>query len=144
MELQEMAVRRELILPVDREVVWQVLSDPAELAGWLADQVELRIAPGESGWLRWEGGEVRRAYVEEVVPERRVVLRWSAPQDEAGPETIVELALDDVPAGTRLVVLELPVARLQAVGQLLEQGVQVSHGPQMRAPGGPRMVGALA
>ena len=134
MAIDDMAVRREVILPVDRETAWQALSDPAELAAWLADEVVLRIEEGQSGWLRWDSGEVREAWIDEVVPERRIVLRWSERAgDSDGEETVVELVLDDVPEGTRLVVLELPVARLQAVGEMLEQGVRVIGGPQMVA-----------
>lgn len=149
MAIDDVAVRREVVLPVDRETAWKALSDPAELAGWLADEVELRIEEGEFGWLRWDSGEVREAWVEEVVPERRLVLRWSerAPgqaDGEASQETLVELVLDDVADGTRLVVLELPVARLEAVGQMLEHGARTIGGPQMRAARGLQMVAALA
>ncbi|MGN6169982.1 MAG: SRPBCC family protein [Solirubrobacteraceae bacterium] len=137
MAINDLAVRREVILPVDRETAWAALADPAELATWLADEVELEVEAGARGWLRWEDGERHPAMVEEVVEHRRIVLRWS---EEDGPETLVELVLDDVPQGTRLVVLELPVVELEAVGTLLEQGPRVignssfgAHGPQMVA-----------
>ncbi len=124
------AVRREVVLPVDRETAWAALTDPEELATWLADEVDLEIEVGAEGWLWWDGGECRRATVEEVTELRRIVLRWSAAE---GPETVVELVLDDVDEGTRLVVVELPVAHLEAVGVLLERGSGVLGGPQMVA-----------
>ena len=137
MAINDVAVRREVILPVDRETAWAALADPAELATWLADEVELEVEAGARGWLRWEDGERHAAIVEEVVEPRRIVLRWS---EEDGPETLVELVLDDVPEGTRLVVLELPVVGLEAARTLLEQGARVignssfgAHGPQMVA-----------
>jgi hypothetical protein len=68
------------------------------------------------------------------------VLRWS---EENGLETLVELVLDDVPEGTRLVVLELPVMHLEAVGVLLDQGPQVIGDSGFGARG-PQMVAALA
>jgi uncharacterized protein YndB with AHSA1/START domain len=126
MAIGDVAVRREVTLPVDRETAWQALKEP----GWLADEVELEIEVGAQGRLRFEGGEWVRATVEEVAEQRRVVLRWAG-QD--GPETIVELVLDDVPEGTRLAVLELPVAQLEAIGVLLEQGPRVIEGPRMLA-----------
>jgi uncharacterized protein YndB with AHSA1/START domain len=126
MAIGDVAVRREVTLPVDRETAWQALKEP----GWLADEVELKIEVGAQGRLRFEGGEWVRATVEEVAEQRRVVLRWAG-QD--GPETIVELVLDDVPEGTRLAVLELPVAQLEAIGVLLEQGPRVIEGPRMLA-----------
>src|SRR5437588_10606080 len=119
MAIDDDVVRREVILPVDRETAWEALSDPAELASWLAEEVELEIRPGAEGWLRSETGERCPALVEEVVEQRRIVLRWSQGD---GPETIVELTLDDVPEGTRRVVVEVPIATLEAVGALLEQG----------------------
>jgi len=130
------AVRREVILPVDREAAWHAITDPAELATWLADEVELEVEVGRRGWLRWHDGDRRQATVEEVVELRRVVLRWGEP---GGSESIVELVLDDTPEGTRLVVLELPVEQLEAVGTLLDQGPQVIGGPQLRPDDGPRM-----
>ena len=140
MAINDVAVRREVILPVDRETAWAALADPAELATWLANEVELEIEAGARGWLRWEDGERHPATVEEVVEQRRIVLRWA---EEDGPETLVELVLDDVDEGTRLVVLELPVAQLEAVGALLEQGPGV-FGDSGFGARGPQMVAALA
>lgn len=140
MAIEDVAVRREVILPVDRETVWAALADPDELATWLADEVELEIEAGAQGWLRWDDGERRPVSVEEVVEQRRIVLRWS--QDD-GPETLVELVLDDVLDGTRLVVLELPVVQLEAVGALLENGPRVA-GDLGSGARGPQMVAALA
>lgn len=132
MSIADTAVRREVILRVDRETAWQALKDPQELAAWLADEVDLEIEVGSEGWLRWEGGECRRVAVEEVVERRRIVMRWTGPE---GSETLVELVLDDADEGTRLVVLELPVAQLEAVGVLLDGGPGVLGGPQMVAAG---------
>jgi uncharacterized protein YndB with AHSA1/START domain len=140
MAINDLAIRREVILPVDRETAWAALADPAELATWLANEVDLEIKAGAQGWIRWEDGERHPATVDEVVEHRRIVLRWS---EQDGPETLVELVLDDVEEGTRLVVLELPIAQLDAVGALLEQGPRVigDSGLGMR---GPQMVAALA
>jgi uncharacterized protein YndB with AHSA1/START domain len=140
MALEDVTVRREVVLPVDRETAWAALADPRELATWLADEVDLDIEAGARGWLRWEGGERRPATVEEVVLRRRIVLRWS---ESDGPETLVELVLDDVPEGTRLVVLEVPVVQLEAVGTVLSQEIRVGGGSGSGARG-PQMVAALA
>jgi uncharacterized protein YndB with AHSA1/START domain len=140
MAIEDVAIRREVILPVDRETAWAALADPGELATWLADEVELEIETGARGWLRWEDGQRHAARVEEVAERRRIVLRWS---EEDGPETLVELVLDDVPEGTRLVVLELPVVHLEAVGALLEHVPRVG-GDSASGARGPQMVAALA
>src|SRR5437879_6262944 len=99
MAIDDAAVRREVVLPVDRETAWQALTNPEELATWLADEVELEVAAGAEGWIRSGDGDRCPVTVEEVVEQRRVVLRWSEPD---GPVTVVELVLDDVPEGTRL------------------------------------------
>jgi uncharacterized protein YndB with AHSA1/START domain len=105
-----LAVRRELVLPFTREESWPLLGDPAELETWFADEVGFDVEEGASGPVRVADGE-RFAVVEEVVPGRRISFRWWDPADPDA-ETLVEMTLDDVPEGTRLVVVELPVQSL--------------------------------
>jgi uncharacterized protein YndB with AHSA1/START domain len=130
MATDDQVVRREAILPVDRETAWAALCEPSELEAWLADEVEIEIREGAQGTFRWHDGEEREAVVEEVQELRRIVLRWCAP---GGEPSIVELTLDDVGEGTRLVVVELPVVALDAVAELLVAGRRVVEGPQMLA-----------
>src|SRR3954465_6197429 len=104
----ELLIRREIVLPVDRDVAWEAISDPAELETWLADEGALEGEAGAEGRVRGGGGEERPAVVEEVAEDRRLALRWWPA--EGGDETIVELTLDDHDDGTLLVVGELPVA----------------------------------
>ena len=107
-----LAVRRELVLPFTREEAWPLLGDPAELETWFADEVGFEIEEGASGPVRVDDGE-RFAVVEEVVEGRRISFRWWDPAEPAA-ETLVEMTLDDVADGTRLVVVELPVQSLPA------------------------------
>jgi uncharacterized protein YndB with AHSA1/START domain len=131
MAIDDHAVRREATLPVDRDTAWAALCDADELATWLADEVELEIREGAEGTLRWRSGEERLAVIEEVEERRRIALRWREP---GGEPSIVELTLDDVPGGTRLVVIELPVISLDVVAAaLLETGPGATGGPQMVA-----------
>jgi uncharacterized protein YndB with AHSA1/START domain len=119
------AVRRERVLPADRRTTWALLAEPSALAGWLADEVDLeRLEEGAEGTLRWDDGEERRVFVEEVEPLRRLAMRWEAP--DGGAATLVELTLDDAGDGTVLRVVELPVTVLRAVGGGLER---VAGGP---------------
>jgi uncharacterized protein YndB with AHSA1/START domain len=130
MAIEEQAVRREQILPVDRETAWVALRDAEGLETWLADEVDLEVREGAEGRLRWRDGEERMALVEEVRERRRVSLRWC----EAGGEpSIVELTLDDVPGGTRLVVVELPVLAIRLAGAAFEECRNAAWGPQMVA-----------
>jgi len=128
MAIEEQVVRRETVLEVDRGTAWDALRDPRELEGWLADEVELEIVEGAEGVLRWRDGEERAARVEEVAEGRRLALHWWEP---GGEPTLVELTLDDVPEGTRLVVIEVPVVQLRIATSAIRTGP--AAGPRMAA-----------
>jgi uncharacterized protein YndB with AHSA1/START domain len=91
-------VNREVVLPVPRERAWELITEPEELEGWLADEVEFE--PEEDAPLRvaWEDGEEREGVVEEVADGERIVFRWG--------DSRVEWILEDHPAGTRFLVTE--------------------------------------
>ena len=99
------SVRREIVLPVPRARAWELLTDEAELAEWLADEVELDPEPGGPVRARWwERGEERDGVVESVEPGERLRFRWrAADADEASS---VEWRLEDAIGGTRVVVTE--------------------------------------
>src|SRR3954470_11278359 len=103
MELHEEmgAVRRETVLDAPRDAVWELVAEPAGLATWLADDVDLAaVEPGRSGVVL-EDGELRQVTIEEVEDGRRVALSWCAPGCEP---SLVELTLDDEDDGrTRMV-----------------------------------------
>jgi uncharacterized protein YndB with AHSA1/START domain len=104
-----MEVTRELVLPADPDEVWDAVTNPERLEEWLANDVELDLAPGGDGVFRWETGEVRRAVVETVDEGRLLRMRW---WDEEAPAeaTIVAIAIDEVETGTRIVVTDAPGA----------------------------------
>ena len=95
-------VRREIVLPVERERAWELLTEPAELREWLADEVELEPEEGGDVHVTFDDGEQRWGTVEEVEPERRLVFSWG--------DSRVEWTLDPVDGGTRLVVVERSLA----------------------------------
>jgi uncharacterized protein YndB with AHSA1/START domain len=97
-EAQQMpVVNREVVLPVPRERAWELVTEPAELETWLADEVEFEAAEGAP--LRTEeDGEVREGVVEHVEDEQRIVFTWG--------DSMVEWILEDHPGGTRFVVTE--------------------------------------
>jgi uncharacterized protein YndB with AHSA1/START domain len=114
----EPAVRREVLLDAPVDDVWRAFSDDAGLAGWLADEVDLEVAPGASGTVRDGDGPDRPVRVDEVREGRGLSLVWA---DEAGVETLVDIALTPAgareggPGRTRVVVVELPVVAVSAV-----------------------------
>jgi len=95
-------VRREVTLPVEPERAWELITDPEELEGWLADEVELEPEEGGDVHVTFEDGEQRWGTVEEVEPERRLTFVWG--------DSRVEWVLEPVPEGTRLVVVERSLA----------------------------------
>ena len=110
-------VRREIVLPVERERAWALLTEPAELREWLADDVELEAEVGAPLRMAWDDGEVREGLVEEVEEERRLRFRWD--DGTTGVPSRVEWTLDDAPGGTRVTVVERPLVPLELRGVLL-------------------------
>ena len=92
-------VNREIVLPVDRERAWELITEPAELEEWLADEVE--FSPEEDAEVRvaWDDGDSREGVVEEVTEFERIVFRWG--------DSRVEWILEDaISGGTRFLVTE--------------------------------------
>src|SRR3954463_14846258 len=88
-------VNREVVLPVDRERAWELITEPAELEEWLGDDVEFEAS--EDAPLRV--GE-REGVVEEVTEFERIVFRWG--------DSRVEWQLEDaISGGTRFLVTEI-------------------------------------
>ena len=70
-----MEIRREIVLPAPRDEVWEALTQSERLEDWFANEVSWTHA--RAGRLfRWDNGEEKRAVVESVEPEERLVLRW--------------------------------------------------------------------
>jgi uncharacterized protein YndB with AHSA1/START domain len=107
-------VRREIVLPVERERAWELLTEPCELREWLADDVELEAEEGAPLRVAWASGEAREGVVEEVEDRRRLRFRWD--DDATGVPSRVEWTLDDAPGGTRVVVEERPLVPLELRG----------------------------
>jgi len=103
-------VKREIELEAPVEEVWRALTDPDELEQWFANDVELEPEPGGEGVFRWDDGDERHAFVEEVEPERRFVFTWDGDR--------VEIELEEIPAGTRVIVVESPVAEWSSALEL--------------------------
>ena len=104
-----MQVEREVVLPVSRDVAWEALTDDQELSEWFAADAELDARPGGSGRFVDDDGTVRHAVVETVDPERLLRFVWWPEDGGTGP-TSVEFELVEVGAGTRLTVIEAPIA----------------------------------
>jgi uncharacterized protein YndB with AHSA1/START domain len=99
-----MQIRREIVLDAPVEEVWEAITDPAQLAEWFANKVQLDVREGGGGRFRWSNGETREAEVDTVEPLRRFGFTWAEPGDAP---SYVELTLEEVDdEATRLTVVE--------------------------------------
>src|SRR5438105_5701077 len=105
-----MEIKREIEVEAPPDEVWRALTDPDELEQWLANDVELEAEPGGEGVFRWDDGDERHAVVEEVELERRFVFTWDGDR--------VEIELEKISAGTRVIVVESPVAEWSSALEL--------------------------
>ncbi len=110
------AVHRAVVLPISREQAWQAVTDPDQLACWLADDVELDPREGGAARFAWDDGSARVGVVDEIAEQRRIAFRWAP--EEGDDESLVELTLDDVEGGTRVSVVEVRIDVLAGDGDL--------------------------
>ena len=101
-ERSETEVRRETTIEATPAEVWEALTEEERLAEWLAADVELELVEGGEGRFVFEDG-ARPARVERLVEEQCLTFTWERPG--VGPSR-VELTIEGVPGGTRLVVVE--------------------------------------
>jgi uncharacterized protein YndB with AHSA1/START domain len=132
-------VQRDLELERSAEEAWRLLTDPAWLSTWLADEVELHCVPGGAARFRL-GKEEHEGWVEEASPpsedsggQGRLIFWWGR---EGEPASRVELELTPLPGGRTL----LHVAETRPLELLDLIGLPV---PGQRSPGyGPALVAA--
>jgi len=103
------AVERHVTLEADLDEVWELLTRPDDLAGWLGSEVILDPTPGAAGLVVDDDGTRRRLTVDEVVEGRRLSWRWWVDGDDDGVASQVEITLTPAGSGTRVDVVELPL-----------------------------------
>ena len=99
-------VERETLVEASPEEVWEALTDEDRLEEWLAPEVELD--PFEGGEISVRDGDDRREGTVETLEENeKFAFTWSRPGEG---ESYVEFTLEPLPAGTRVTVVETPMA----------------------------------
>lgn len=96
----------EIDLEADPDAVWQAITDPDELAGWMGGPVDLTVAPGAVGSIVDDTGTRYEVLVTEVDERCRVAWHW---WDERGELSSVEITIRQVGNATRVRVVEMPV-----------------------------------
>ena len=127
-------IRRQLVIPVTPERLWEVLTDPAQLDDWFGGHFEWELREGAPIFFVGDDGGLREGRVEVVRPQRHLRFRWwlapprDTPDNTLRPpagggaagggargeaersETEVSYVLIPESAGTRLTIQERPVS----------------------------------
>ncbi len=95
---QPETLRRRVEIDVDIDRMWRMVSDPALLAGWLGDTVDVRIEPGQTGTIT-EHGVIKRVHIDRVDQGRAVEFTWCE-QDQPAHSSRVVFEISSSPNGT--------------------------------------------
>jgi uncharacterized protein YndB with AHSA1/START domain len=112
------AIEEDILIEAPVDVVWRAVTEPAQLARWFADDVELEPTPDCEGTLTFHYGERSLTYqvaVRAVEPERLFSYRWQHPRGATAAEgnsTLVEFTLSPEGGGTLLRVVETGVEEM--------------------------------
>ena len=102
------SIERETLIDAPPAVVWNVITDPAQIRQWFCDGAELDARPGGHGAFSW--GELTvDLRVVRVEQPRLFAFRWLYAEGEEPREsnsTLVEFTLSPEGQGTRLQVVE--------------------------------------
>jgi uncharacterized protein YndB with AHSA1/START domain len=141
-------IEKKVLLHAPRNRVWRALSDSTEFGTWFGVKFEGPFTPGASlrgvivpTKVNAEVAKAQKPYegkpfditIERMEPERLFSFRWHPFAVEPGvdysaePTTLVEFALEEVPAGVMLTVTEsgfdqIPLARRAKAFTANEQG----------------------
>jgi len=100
-------IRRRVELPGGPDRLWNELTDPGSVSGWMGTTVEWELVPGAPARFTGEDGSRRAGLVEEVRPGERLRFRWW-PEDGTGHASEVTYDLEPDGDGTVLTVTERP------------------------------------
>lgn len=105
-------IRRQVIMPVSPERLWEALTDPDKMAGWFGAEVQWTLEEGAPARFVSDDGSERAGRVQAVRPGRHLRFRWwptteraegsETPDPEAPAASEVSYLLEPVPEGTRL------------------------------------------
>jgi uncharacterized protein YndB with AHSA1/START domain len=109
-------IEKQVILDAPRARVWRALTDVSQFNAWFGVSLTKPFEPGTevSGKIDIKSYEhvTMRIWIETMDPERFFSFRWHPYAVEprvdyaAEPTTLVSFTLEDVPAGTKLTIIE--------------------------------------
>jgi len=106
-------ITREVTVAAPPDVVWDALTDPAELAAWFGADAAVDLRVGGAVRFRWPDGGERRGLVIDLDPPRLLAFRWRELRTgDSGlaiaDATVVAFTLEADDRGTRVTVTESP------------------------------------
>jgi uncharacterized protein YndB with AHSA1/START domain len=109
-------IEKQLILDAPRGRVWRALTDVSQFNAWFGVSLTTPFEPGAevSGKITIRNYDhiTMRLWIETMDPERFFSFRWHPYAVEPGvdyaaePTALVSFTLEDVPAGTKLTIIE--------------------------------------
>jgi len=102
-------IEKEILIEAPIDVVWRVVTEPAQITQWFASTAELEGRPGGEGRLAFQQGETYSLQVETFEPPHRFAYRWlheSGAKARRDNSMLVEFTLHDEAGKTRLRVVE--------------------------------------
>src|SRR3546814_16032724 len=112
--------------PAGTEEGWVLLARPDDIGRWVGGEVSVDAVPGTVGELVETDGGRRRVAVDDVELGARITWRWwhdDAPESASG----VEITLVPVDGGTRVTVVEQPLAPTGAAGASAKASVRTGR-----------------
>lgn len=107
-------IERDVLIDAPVEVVWQIVTEPDQIAQWLSDGAEVDVRAGGAGVLRWnhtagKSSQTVALQIERIEPPWLFTFRWLFPEGVEPTVTnsaLVELSLAAEGDRTRLRVAE--------------------------------------
>lgn len=113
-------IEREIVIAAPPDRVWEIVTDPDQMAVWFSDSVELDLRVGGRMVLDWKEHGTCHATVERVEPPHLFAFRWAYEMEiapEEGKSTLVEFILTPAGADTRLKIVESGFAALDVTDE---------------------------
>jgi uncharacterized protein YndB with AHSA1/START domain len=98
-------IEKELLIEAPVDVVWRIVTEPAQISQWFGAEAQLDLRVGGQGFL----GASYPIQVEAIDPPRRFAFRWVYPEGataDPSNSTLVEFTLSEEAGNTRLRVVE--------------------------------------
>lgn len=127
--MEPTTITRQVDLDTSSDDLWDMVSDPDQMATWLGDSVDVDVRPGGTGTVV-DDGIVRHVQFEEVTESRRLSFTWWESGDRS-TESRVEFTIVTIEDGrSRLTITETlpdqsPRMAVRACAAQMRWGVRV-------------------